>query len=120
MSFSFVYLRARLTCLAQGYQVTNWQQFLIYIGFTLIAFLLNAFMNSVLPRIYKGALFWSLGGFAVVSITVLACASPNYSSGKFVFTEFINQTGWPDGVAWLLGVSGLEDGRPGHLICDID
>ncbi|OAA75878.1 amino acid/polyamine transporter I [Akanthomyces lecanii RCEF 1005] len=87
-----------------GYQVTNWQQFLIYIGFTLIAFLLNAFMNSVLPRIYKGALFWSLGGFAVVSITVLACASPNYSSGKFVFTEFINQTGWPDGVAWLLGL----------------
>ncbi|PMB73967.1 putative amino-acid permease C15C4.04c [Beauveria bassiana] len=88
-----------------GYQVTNWQQFLVYIGFTLIAFLLNAFMNSVLPRIYKGALFWSLGGFAVVSITALACASPNYNSGKFVFTEFINATGWPDGVAWLLGPS---------------
>ncbi|KGQ03358.1 putative amino-acid permease C15C4.04c [Beauveria bassiana D1-5] len=87
-----------------GYQVTNWQQFLVYIGFTLIAFLLNAFMNSVLPRIYKGALFWSLGGFAVVSITALACASPNYNSGKFVFTEFINETGWPDGVAWLLGL----------------
>ncbi|KAF1738116.1 Choline transport protein [Beauveria bassiana] len=87
-----------------GYQVTNWQQFLVYIGFTLIAFLLNAFMNSVLPRIYKGALFWSLGGFAVVSITALACASPNYNSGKFVFTEFINKTGWPDGVAWLLGL----------------
>ncbi|KAK8147795.1 hypothetical protein G3M48_000968 [Beauveria asiatica] len=88
-----------------GYQVTNWQQFLVYIGFTLIAFFLNAFMNSILPRIYKGALFWSLGGFAVVSITALACASPNYNSGKFVFTEFINQTGWPDGVAWLLGDS---------------
>ncbi|KAJ3499698.1 hypothetical protein NLG97_g151 [Lecanicillium saksenae] len=87
-----------------GFQVTNWQQFLIYIGFTLIAFLLNAFMNSVLPRIYKGALFWSLGGFAIVSITALACASPNYNSGKFVFTDFINQTGWPDGVAWLLGL----------------
>ncbi|KAM3531007.1 hypothetical protein MY4038_004679 [Beauveria bassiana] len=87
-----------------GYQVTNWQQFLVYIGFTLIAFLLNAFMNSVLPRIYKGALFWSLGGFAVVSIAALACASPNYNSGKFVFTEFINKTGWPDGVAWLLGL----------------
>ncbi|OAA48802.1 amino acid/polyamine transporter I [Cordyceps fumosorosea ARSEF 2679] len=91
-------------CISNGYQVANWQQFLIYIGFTLIAFLLNAFMNSVLPRIYKGALFWSLGGFAIVSITALACASPNYNSGKFVFTEFINQTGWPDGVAWLLGL----------------
>lgn len=88
----------------QGYEVTNWQQFLIYIGFTLIAFLLNAFFNSLLPRIYKGALFWSLGGFAIVSITALACSSPNYSSAKFVFTDFINKTGWPDGVAWLLGV----------------
>lgn len=77
-------------------------------------------MNSVLPRIYKGALFWSLGGFAIVSITVLACASPNYSSGKFVFTEFINQTGWPDGVAWLLGVGGREDGGQNHLIYNID
>ncbi|XWX00452.1 hypothetical protein V2A60_008472 [Cordyceps javanica] len=86
------------------YEVTNWQQFLIYIGFTLVAFLLNAFLNSVLPRIYKGALFWSLGGFAIVSITALICASPNYNSGRFVFTEFINRTGWPDGVAWLLGL----------------
>lgn len=87
-----------------GYNVSNWQQFLIYIAFTLVAFLLNAFMNSLLPRIYKGALFWSLGGFAIVSITALACASPNYSSARFVFTEFINHTGWPDGVAWLLGL----------------
>jgi amino acid transporter len=23
---------------------------------------------------------------------------------KFVFTDFINETGWPDGVAWLLGL----------------
>ncbi|KAK3180068.1 hypothetical protein K4F52_008560 [Lecanicillium sp. MT-2017a] len=87
-----------------GYDITNWQQFLIYIGFTLLAFLINAFLNSVLPRIYRGALIWSLGGFAVVAITVLACSSPNYNSAKFVFTDFINQTGWPDGVAWLLGL----------------
>ncbi|PLB49328.1 amino acid permease [Aspergillus steynii IBT 23096] len=82
----------------------RWQQFLIYVGYTILAFVVNAFMNSVLPVIYRGAFTWSIGGFALVSITVLACASPDYSSAYFVFCDFVNQTGWPDGVAWLLGL----------------
>ena len=85
------HLHANVT--PQGYDITSWQQFLIYIGFTLLAFLINAFLNSVLPRIYRGALIWSLGGFAIVAITVLACSSPDFNSAKFVFTDFINQTG---------------------------
>ncbi|KAE8317943.1 amino acid/polyamine transporter I [Aspergillus transmontanensis] len=82
----------------------RWQQFLIYVGITLGAFVINAFMNSVLPLIYRGAFTWSIGGFVLVSITVLACASPDYNSAYFVFCDFVNQTGWPDGVAWLLGL----------------
>jgi hypothetical protein len=26
---------------------------------------------------------------------------------SFVFREFLNETGWPDGIAWLLGVSNF-------------
>lgn len=81
-----------------------WHQFLIYIGYNIIAFLINGFMNSSLPIVTKTAFIWSITGFVVISITVLACASPNYSSGKVVFAEFINLTGWPDGIAWLLGL----------------
>ena len=33
----------------------RWQQFLIYVGYTLLAFVINAFMNSILPIIYRGA-----------------------------------------------------------------
>ncbi|GAB1217328.1 hypothetical protein ATERTT37_006566 [Aspergillus terreus] len=58
----------------------RWQQFLIYVGYTLLAFVVNAFMNSVLPIIYRGAFTWSIGGFVLVSITVLACASPDYNT----------------------------------------
>ncbi|KID91737.1 gaba permease [Metarhizium guizhouense ARSEF 977] len=61
-------------------------------------------MNSLLPVIYHGAFMWSIGGFVIVSITVLACASPDLNSAYFVFCNFINQTGWPDGIAWLLGL----------------
>ncbi|KAA8643358.1 uncharacterized protein ATNIH1004_010126 [Aspergillus tanneri] len=82
----------------------RWQQFLIYVAYTALAFVVNAFMNSVLPIIYRGAFAWSIGGFVLVSITVLACASPDYHSAYFVFCDFVNQTGWPDGVAWLLGL----------------
>ncbi|KAF2087070.1 amino acid transporter [Saccharata proteae CBS 121410] len=87
-----------------GYEAKSWHQFLIYIGYNIFAFLVNAFANSSLPHINKAAISWSIAGFAIICITVLACTSPNYSSGEFVFAKFINTTGWPDGVAWLLGL----------------
>ncbi|KAJ5325263.1 Amino acid/polyamine transporter I [Penicillium brevicompactum] len=93
-----------ISVLHESYVPQRWHQFLIYIGLTLGSFIINAFMNSVLPVIYRGAFMWSIGGFVLVSITVLACASPNYNSAYFVFCDFINTTGWPDGVAWLLGL----------------
>ncbi|CAN9092261.1 unnamed protein product [Alternaria alternata] len=81
-----------------------WQVWLIYVAWTIIAFIINAFMNNLLPYVNRGAFIWSIGGFAIVCITVLACSSPEYASAEFVFTEFINETGWPDGIAWLLGL----------------
>lgn len=86
------------------YEAQRWHQFLIYVGYNLVATLVNAFGNSILPLINKTAIIWSISGFVIISITVLACASPDYSSGDFVYREFINSTGWPDGVAWLLGL----------------
>lgn len=87
-----------------GYEAQPWQQFLIYLGYTLVAALVNAFGNSALPYINKTAISWSIAGFVIISITVLACASPDYNSAEFVFGNFLNETGWPDGLAWLLGL----------------
>jgi amino acid permease (GABA permease) len=84
--------------------IKPWQQYLIYLAWTLIAFVVNAFLNRLLPYLNRGAFIWSVGGFAIICITVLACSSPNFASAEFVFTEFINTTGWPDGIAWLLGL----------------
>ena len=106
-----------------SYEPQRWHQFLIYIGYTLFAFLVNAFLNSALPHVNKAAFIWSVTGFAVICITVLGASSPHYASGDFTFRYFINQTGWPgeipnvlpsitssnlldhlDGIAWLLGL----------------
>ncbi|KAI9683763.1 MAG: hypothetical protein M1822_005953 [Bathelium mastoideum] len=86
------------------YVAKPWHQFLIYIGYNVFAFLLNAFGNSILPYVNKVAITWSIAGFVIISITVLACSSPHYATGDFVFRDFINETGWPDGIAWLLGL----------------
>ena len=87
-----------------GYHFERWHQFLIYLGITAVAFCINAFLQPLLPKLNGFALAWSIGGFFVISITVLACAAPDYATADYVFATFINTTGWPDGIAWLLGL----------------
>jgi len=87
-----------------SYNPHRWHQFLIYIGYNVFAFVVNTFLTRLLPLITKSALIWSISGWLVISITVLACSSPNYQTGDFVYRTFINETGWPDGLAWLLGL----------------
>ncbi|OAA34854.1 Amino acid/polyamine transporter I [Metarhizium rileyi] len=87
-----------------SYDAKPWHQFLIYIGFALIALVINAFLTRLLPYFTKAAFFWSMAGFIVIVITVLSCASPDFQTGAFVYGQFINDVGWPDGLAWLLGL----------------
>jgi amino acid permease (GABA permease) len=87
-----------------NYEFQRWHQFLIYLGITFITFAINAFMHRLLPHVNGFALAWSIGGFFIISITVLACAAPDYATGEYVFATFLNETGWPDGIAWLLGL----------------
>ncbi|KAF5022040.1 hypothetical protein F66182_5923 [Fusarium sp. NRRL 66182] len=93
-----------ITFMHPTYESQAWHQFLIYLAFTLIALALNAFANRLLPLFNKAAFIWSLSGFVIISITVLACAAPDFQSGAFVYGRFINEVGWPDGLAWLLGL----------------
>ncbi|KAI1323105.1 amino acid permease [Xylariaceae sp. FL0255] len=92
------------TLLHPNYEAKAYHQFLIYLAFALIAMFINIFANRLLPLMNKAAFIWSLSGFVIISITVLATASPTYQKGEFVYGDFINTTGWPDGLAWLLGL----------------
>jgi len=87
-----------------NYDAKPWHQFLIYIAFALIALVINAFLTRMLPYFTKAAFFWSIAGFVIIVITALSCASPNFNTGDFVYGQFINEVGWPDGLAWLLGL----------------
>jgi hypothetical protein len=46
--------------------------------------------------------FWSITAWIATSAVILATAPK--TDAEFVFTVFTNETGWPDGVAWMLGL----------------
>ncbi|KAG5927876.1 hypothetical protein E4U42_001673 [Claviceps africana] len=87
-----------------AYEAQPWHQFLVYVAFALIALVLNALLTRWLPYFTKAAFLWSVAGLVVIVISVLACASPNFQTGGFVYGQFVNNTGWPDGLAWMLGL----------------
>jgi choline transport protein len=48
------------------------------------------------------AVFWSLTAWIATSAVILVTAPK--TNTEFVFTQFTNETGWPDGVARMLGL----------------
>jgi amino acid transporter len=81
-----------------------YQIFLLYLGMTLLAYLLNTFAVRLLPWLDTGAMVWSMLGIVTVMITLLACASGSYQPAKAVFATWTNTTGWPDGMAFMLAL----------------
>jgi hypothetical protein len=49
------------------FEAQPYQTFLIYLGFTIGAFLLNTFAVRLLPMVDRTAFWWALGGALVVS-----------------------------------------------------
>lgn len=93
-----------IALLHENYEEQPWHEFLIYIAFAIGAWCVNVFAVRALDGINLAALIWSVGGVIIIVITTLACASPNYQTGKFVFGTYVNQTGWNNGVAFILGL----------------
>lgn len=96
------------------YAPQRWQEFLIYLAYAFASAAIVALASNLLPGINSVAISWSILGFLIISITVLACAAPDFHSAEFVFTDFINATGWPDGIAWLLGLLQGSLGLAGY------
>lgn len=46
--------------------------------------------------------YWSIFGVVIISIVLLSMSDK--TSAEFVFTNFNNETGWSDGMAWILGL----------------
>ncbi|CDU26232.1 related to Choline permease [Sporisorium scitamineum] len=109
----------------EDYKQKPWHIFLVYVVFSLGAWLINAFGVRILDSLNRVAMIWSLVGAVVIMITCLARASSDYQDAKFVFGKFVNETGWNNGVAWILGLlqaafSLIGSDGATHMVDEID
>lgn len=75
--------------------------------FNLFAYFFNCY-GKILPFVSKTALWTSLVSFTVILITVPAKA-PTHQSAKFVFANFVNNTGWSqNGIAFIVGLINVN------------
>ena len=67
------------------------------------AFFFNCW-GRVLPRVASTALYTSLLSFFIIMVVVPAKA-PTHQDAKFVFANFVNNTGWAsNGIAFIVGL----------------
>ncbi|KXJ85718.1 amino acid/polyamine transporter I [Microdochium bolleyi] len=86
----------------ETFQITPAKTYGLFAAVVVSMTAVNIWGNRILGRWNDVALFWSVVGVIVISIILLAM-SPK-ATADFVFTQFDNTTGWPDGMAWLLGL----------------
>jgi choline transport protein len=84
-----------------NYTWTQWQVWLLYTLITIISCALIVSFPRWIPTAEKVFMYSSLLGFLVAFITVLA-TSQDKQPARIVFTDWVNVTGWPNGLSFLL------------------
>lgn len=80
-----------------------------FVGFQLLNLLtvFGASFERVLPKISKAMLLFSCVTITVVFITLFAMSDTRVSASDF-FVNSVNLTGWPKGIAFIIGMNGAN------------
>jgi len=82
-----------------------WKWYLIYIGVTIIAFVLNVFGGKVLSILENFIMIFHVLFFFAILISTAVLPKGNWQPAEFVFGYFANGTGWDSNViAWGIGM----------------
>ncbi|KAI0205836.1 choline transport protein [Astrocystis sublimbata] len=101
--FSAQFIQAAAVIASNGtYEIKQWATYLIFLAVLSFTTCANIYGNKILGRWNDAALYWSILAVVVISIVLLATSDKN--DARFVFTDFKNETGWPDGLSWILGL----------------
>jgi amino acid permease (GABA permease) len=76
-----------------GFDTRPWHTILLFGIILLVHGLLNQFGVRVVALLNDISVWWHVVGVAVI-VGVLAFVPDNHQSASFVFTEFVNNTGW--------------------------
>ncbi|KAJ5103105.1 hypothetical protein N7532_003634 [Penicillium argentinense] len=98
-----------------SYEAKTWHYFLIYQATNVIILLYNTFAIRKTSWVHDIGFVISLSSFFIILVACLA-RTPQMSSSKFVWTTFINQSGWEsNGIAFLTGMI-----NPNYIYAGID
>nr|WSZ96843.1 amino acid permease [Streptomyces sp. NBC_00857] len=76
-----------------GFTPTPWRTLLIFGVILVLLATLNMFGVKLVSLLNSISVWWHLGGVAVI-VGALAVVPGHHQSPSFVFTEFVNDTGW--------------------------
>ncbi|GFF39589.1 uncharacterized amino-acid permease C15C4.04c [Aspergillus lentulus] len=82
----------------------TYQIYLIFLAITLLTHAISSLGNKWLPILETSAIFLTLIGLIALIISVLVVAKHGRHSGKWVFTDFEPQSGWPAGWSFCIGL----------------
>ncbi|KAJ5812493.1 hypothetical protein N7474_008794 [Penicillium riverlandense] len=98
-----------------GYEPRTWHYFLIYQATNIIVLLYNVFAIRRTSWLHDICFFVSISSFFSILVTTLV-RTPQMQSAQFVWTTFINESGWKsNGIAFLTGMI-----NPNYIYCGID
>ncbi|KAM5344480.1 hypothetical protein ACJ41O_013016 [Fusarium nematophilum] len=84
------------------YVAEAWKTYLIFLAILTFSSGSNIFCNRILGAWNNLALYWSIMSVIIISIILLSMSDK--TDADFVFTNFTNETGWSDGMSWMLGL----------------
>lgn len=90
------------TVLNTNFSPKNYQTYLLYLALVFTATIFNTFCLKWIPIYTKVSMYWSILAF-ILFIILISALSDGHASAKWVFTGHGNESGFGEGLAWLLG-----------------
>lgn len=88
-----------------GYEIQAWHTYLLHILLSFIAFGATSRFPTAIGKLGVTILALSIVGFVASLVTLLTVQDTKQSS-DFVFRQYTNVSGWSDGWAFFIGVTG--------------
>jgi amino acid permease (GABA permease) len=76
-----------------GFDTRPWHTIVLFAAILVLHGLLNSFGVTLVSILNNVSVWWHIGGVLVI-VLVLAIAPAHHQSASFVFTHFVNNTGW--------------------------
>ncbi|KAG0206073.1 hypothetical protein BGX28_002432 [Mortierella sp. GBA30] len=95
---------ASLISMTSGYSASTYVIFVIYVGIIILHGIVNSLAVRLNGIFNIMSVWWHVIGTALIVIVVIA-TTPEKQSASFVFTEWVNNTGWSSGFyVFMLGL----------------